>query len=430
MTGGEGSSTVRQLEDSETSPPDVDPYADDFQQCPFPTYASLRRTAPVYEVPGQGFWMVTTMALVREALRDPATFANSVHTRRRSEPPAEIVDEIAAIRGRGIPYQAALGLNDPPRHTRYRNLVTRAFMPRALRWMEPLVESAATELVAVLPDDSPVDFVEAVAWPLPVYAISRVLGLPDSWRRDIARWSDAATASLGAHMTAERWLEAERDMLDFQERIVFELDRRRTEPTDDLLSNLVRPDPEEGALTNAELVWLVRELIVAGNETTTKLLTDLVLRLHDRPEEWAHMRTDPARASSVVEEGLRLATPAQGMFRRVTAATTLGGVDLPEGAVVFLSFSSANRDEAVFTDPDAFDPGRQGVRQHVAFGQGIHACVGNVLARMETVAVLTELSRRVDRIEVVDPAGVRYTSSFFLRGIKHLPVALHPRGEG
>lgn len=407
----------------------VDPYADGFQQCPFPVYAQLRATAPVYEVPDQGFFMVTTMELVREVLRDPATFANSVHSRRRSEPPPEIVDEIAAIRAQGFPYQAALGLNDPPRHTRYRSLVTRAFMPRALQWMDPLVTSAARELVAGLPDGGTVDIVESLAWPLPVYAISRVLGLPDSWRDDIARWSEAATASLGSHVTAERWLTAERDMLDFQQRIVPELDRRRAEPTDDLLSSLVAPDPEQGALTNAELVWLVRELIVAGNETTTKLLTDLVLRLHDRSGEWALMRTDPARVGNVVEEGLRLSTPAQGMFRRVTRQVTLGGVDLPEGALVFLAFVSANRDEAIFLDPDAFDPGRPGVRQHVAFGQGIHSCVGNVLARMEATAVLRELAGRTDRLEVFEPEAVRYTSSFFLRGIKRLTVVVHPRDD-
>ena len=418
-----------QLVQDEAAPPRVDPYADDFQQCPFPVYARLRATAPVYEVPDQGFWMVTTMALVREALRDPGTYANSVHSRRRSEPPPEVVDEIEAVRARGLPYQPALGLNDPPRHTRYRNLVTRAFMPRSLQWMDPLVASAATELVAALPDEGTVDIVEAVAWPLPVYAISRILGLSDAWRQDIARWSDSATATLGAQVSAERWVEAERDMLDFQQRIVPELDRRRAEPTDDLLSNLVRPDPELGSLTNGELVWLVRELIVAGNETTTKLLTDLVLRLHDRPQEWALMRADPARAGSVVEEGLRLASPAQGMFRRVTRPTTLGGVDLPQDAVVFLAYSSANRDETVFADPDAFDPGRPGVRQHVAFGQGIHACVGNVLARMEATAVLRELAGRVDRLQVVDPDGVRYTSSFFLRGIKQLPVVVHPIGK-
>jgi cytochrome P450 len=216
-------------------------------------------------------------------------------------------------------------------------------------------------------------------------------------------------------------------MIEYQHRISAELDERRAAPRDDMLSVLVQPDPDEGAMTNAELVWFIRELMVAGNETTTKLITDMVLRLSDQPEQWHRLHADPARATVMVEEGLRLASPAQGMFRRVTQPVTLGGVPLPEGAVVFLSFISANRDEAVFESPDEFNPDRPHVRHHLSFGQGIHACLGNVLARMEATAVLRELAERVDRLEVVDPAAVRYLPSFFLRGITELPVRVYPR---
>ncbi len=410
------------------TPPRVDPYAEEFQQSPFATYAMLRVTAPVYEVPDHGFYLVTTHALVREALHDPATYANSVTSVRRTEPPPDIADEIERIRAQGFPYQPALGLSDPPRHARYRKLVQRAFIPRSLAWMDPVVTHISRELVAALPAPGTVDIVRVLAWPLPVNAICRILGLPDSWRYDIARWSDAATASLGARpLEPERWLRMERDMIDFQQTIVPELDQRRAVPRDDLLSVLVKPDPEDGALTNGELVWFVRELLVAGNETTTKLITDMVLRLSDLPEQWRRLQEDPGRAANMVEEGLRLASPVQGMFRRVTAATTLGGTPLPEGAVVFLSFISANRDEAVFQSPDDFNPDRPHVRQHLSFGQGIHSCLGNVLARMEAAAVLRELAQRVDRLEVVDPAAVRYLPTFFLRGIPELPVNVHAR---
>jgi cytochrome P450 len=409
----------------------VDPYADEFQQSPFATYAALRAGAPVYQVPGHGFYMVTTYALIREALHDPATYANSVTSARRTEPPAEIAGEIDRIRAQGFPYQPALGLSDPPRHTRYRKLVQRAFIPRALAWMDPIIAQTSRELVATLPVPGAVDIVRAVAWPLPVYAISRILGLPDSWRDDIGRWSDAATASLGAKpLEPERWLQTERDMIDYQRKISGELDQRRAAPRDDLLSSLVQPDHEEGTLTNAELVWFVRELMVAGNETTTKLITDMVLRLSDQRQPWQRLREDPGRAASMVEEGLRLASPAQGMFRRVTRPTTLGGVPLPEGAVVFLSYISANRDETVFDSPDDFNPDRPNVRRHLSFGQGIHACLGNVLARMEATAVLRELAQRVGRLEVIDPAAVRYLPTFFLRGIPELPVRVHPREDG
>ncbi len=406
---------------------DVDPYAEEFQQSPFAAYAALRAAAPVYQVPDHGFYMVTTHALVREVVRDPVTYANSVTTARRSEPPAEIAGQIAEIRAEGFAYQPALGLSDPPRHTRYRKLVQRAFIPRALAWMDPIISEASRELVGALPAPGTVDIVRALAWPVPVYAISRILGLPDSWREDIGRWSDAATASLGAQLEPERWLQTERDMIGYQRRISAELDQRRTAPRDDMLSVLVQPDPDEGALANAELVWLIRELMVAGNETTTKLITDMVLRLSDQPGQWRRLQEDPARAAVMVEEGLRLASPAQGMFRRVTRPVILGGVPLPEGAVVFVSFISANRDETVFESPDEFNPDRRHVRHHLSFGQGIHACLGNVLARMEATAVLRELAQRVDRLEVTDPAAVRYQPSFFIRGIPELAVRVHPR---
>jgi cytochrome P450 len=405
----------------------IDPYADEFQQSPFTAYAALRATTPVYQVPDHGFYLVTTHALVREVLHDPVTYANSVTSARRTEPPPEIAGQIAAIRAQGFAYQSALGLSDPPRHTRYRKIVQRAFVPRSLAWMEPIISTASRELVAALPSPGTVDIVRALAWPVPVYAISRILGLPDSWREDIGRWSDAATASLGAQLKPERWLQTEHDMIDYQHRISAELDERRAAPRDDVLSVLVQPDLDEGALSNGELVWFVRELMVAGNETTTKLITDMVLRLSDRPDQWRRLREDPARATVMVEEGLRLASPAQGMFRRVTRPVTLGGVPLPEGAVVFLSFLSANRDQTVFESPDEFNPDRRNVRQHLSFGQGIHGCLGNVLARMEATAVLRELAERVDRLEVVDPAAVRYLPSFFIRGIPELPVRVHPR---
>jgi cytochrome P450 len=170
-------------------------------------------------------------------------------------------------------------------------------------------------------------------------------------------------------------------------------------------------------LSDGELVWLIRELLVAGNETTTKLLTDLVRRLADRPQEWARIRTDPDRAALVVDESLRLAAPVQGMFRRVTRPTVLGGVALAQDTTVFVAFGSANRDAAVFPAPDRFDPERPSVRQHLSFGQGIHAWLGNMLARMEATIAVKRLAEAADDVSVVDPSAVHYTQSFMLRGI-------------
>lgn len=405
----------------------LDPYDPGFQQTPFPVYAALRRAAPVVEVPGHGWFAVTTMELVRAALRDPVTYANSGVAGRRSEPPPEVAAEVAAIRARGHPYRPALGLSDPPVHTRYRRLVNRAFTPRALSWMEPLVESAARELAAALPDGQVVDVVAAFTRPLPVWAILRVLGLSDDRRDDVARWSDAATASLGARLDPQRWLEAERDVLDFQLAMAGELDLRRAQPREDLLSALVAPVEGQEPLGDGELVWLVRELLVAGNETTARTLAEILLRLGGDPDAWRRIRAEPAWVARVVEEGLRLSSPAMGMFRRVTRDTELGGVRLPEGATVFLVYGSANRDETVFPHPDAFDTDRANAREHVAFGHGLHVCVGAGLARLEAGAALRALADSVDELRPADPATLEYLPSFSLRGLTALPVTVRRR---
>src|SRR6516165_6869992 len=206
----------------------LDPFSDDFQQCPFPALAALRRTSPVQELIEPGWYIVTTMDLVREVLTDPNRFSNQVS--RRTPPPPEIAGQVAEIRAQGYPYVPTLLLNDPPLHTRYRRLVQRAFTPRALAWMEPLVADVAEEIAGGLPEGGPTNFIEVFARPLPVWAISRVLGLPDERRHDVRRWTDAATATIGAQLPADRWPQVEEDLLDFQRAIAAELERRPDMP--------------------------------------------------------------------------------------------------------------------------------------------------------------------------------------------------------
>lgn len=413
--------------DAATEPVLVDPYSESFQQVPFPAYRRLRAQAPVYRVPGEDWYMVTTMELVRQVLRDPATYANSGPVGRRVEPPAEVAAEVSAIRAQGFAYQPALNLTDAPVHTRYRRLINRAFTPRSLAWMEPLVDLTARELADALPDGEVVDIIDVVTRPLPIFAIVRILGLPDERRNDVARWSDAATAALGAKLPNEKWLEVERDILDFQLAIAAELDERRRAPREDLLSTLVRAEPGEEPLSNRELVWLVRELLVAGNETTTRALAEIVRCLDAQPDPWRAMREDPSIIAGIVEEGVRLSSPAFGLFRRTTRDTTLGGVSVPAGTSLYLVYGSANRDDAVFDRPDDFAPERANLRDHVAFGHGIHVCVGAGLARLEATATLRALADNVDSLHLEPDAELRYIPSFVIRGILELPVRVQRR---
>ncbi|MDE3204262.1 MAG: cytochrome P450 [Acidobacteriota bacterium] len=400
----------------------VDPYSPVFQRDPFPTYDALRAQAPVYKVPGAEFHIVSSMALIREVLADPTTYANSVTRGRRTPPPPEVADEVERIRAQGVPYVPTLNGSDPPDHARMRRLVSRAFTPRALEWMDPVVTQIAVELVESLPRTGTFDLIDALARPLPIYAICRILGLPAGLRNDIARWSDAATASLAAApMDPHRWIETEEATLDYQRAILAVIAERRSTPGDDVLSLLVQPDETGETLSDAELVWFVRELLVAGNETTTKLLADLVLRMDDRPELWRLLRDQPGRAADIVEEGLRLASPVHGMFRRVSRDTVLGGVHLEKDATLFLSFLSANRDEDHFDDADALDIDRPNTRSHLSFGRGIHVCLGASLARKEATICLVELAR-VGMLRVEQGQSLEFAPTFLLRGVTGLHV--------
>ena len=408
--------------------PAVNPHEDSFYQDPFPTYSMLRAEAPVYQIPDTpGLFVVTTWPLVREALMDPGRFSNVMPHARRTSPPPEAEAQVQALRAQGYPYSPALGTNDPPQHTRYRKMVNRAFTVRSLAWMEPLVDEVADQLAAALPDDEVVDIMESVTIPLPVWAIMRILGLDDRHRDDLRRWSDSSNASLGGKLSAERWIETERDVLEYQQVICRELDDRRENPRDDLLSTLVQAEPGETPLTNAELVWLVRELIVAGNETTIRALADMILNLDAIPGVWDRLRDDEQFRRGVVEEGIRLAAPVMGLWRRATCDTELGGVTIPAESTLFLAFSSANRDEQVFAEPDTFDPMRENVRDHLAFGHGIHVCVGAGLARIEATSALRALANNVTALEVVDRDALRYGPSYGLRGLMGLPVRVRRR---
>ena len=409
--------------------PELDPFVEDFQQFPFATLALLRERAPVHAMAETGRYIVTTIELAREVLTDPARFSNQVS--RRTSPPAEVADEVAAIRSQGFGYVPTLLLNDPPAHTRYRRMVQKALTPRALAWMEPLIADVAEELASSLPDGTTIGLIETFARPLPVWAISRVLGLPDDRRDDVRRWTDAATATIGAQLAPERWAQVERDLLDYQLTIAAELERRRQEPRDDLLSMLVAsaadPGPGEQPIGIAELVSLTRELMVAGNESTLRLLADIILQLDSRPQEWDRVRADEARAHKIVEEAVRLASPSAAVFRRVVADTTLGGVPLPASSTLVVSLLSANRDESAFSDGDRFDPDRPPAQRHIAFGQGIHACIGNILARMEARHAVRALASHVSRIDIIRDEPLRYLPSLIVRGLVELPVQVRRR---
>lgn len=411
---------------------DFDPFGQATQQCPHRYYEKMRVECPVFRHEGTTFVFVTRYDEIMRVIRDTDTFSSKFGV--SSRPGDGTVDKIKDVQAEGWPQVPTLLTNDPPSHDRLRRLVSKAFTPRQVAKLEPGIVETAHRLIDGFIDAGECEFVRDFAIGLPVTTIARALNVPEDRQADFKRWSDDATVAIGALISEERRLESAKGVLEFQRYFAAELDKRLHDPQDDILTGLneARLDEEDGItggpLDMAEKLGIIQQLLVAGNETTTKLLTESMRLLAEHPLEWKKLQEDPSRAGLVVEECLRLATPTQGMFRFVTRDTEIGGVAVPKGTMVVVMFASANRDEDVFGDDvDAFDPDRANLRAQIAFGKGVHYCIGANLARLEAVNALRILSERLGTVELVDPDAIEYEPSFVLRGIKRLDLRFTAR---
>ena len=412
------------------------------QQCPHAYYAKMQREAPVFEAatPGASLYLITRYDDVVEVVRDPDTFSSEFDT--SSHMNSELARRMADLYRSegGYPPVRTMLTADPPAHTRFRRLISKAFTPKVIADLEPTIRQITSGLIDAMltesADGAALDFVEAFAVPLPVTVIAKALNVPDDRLADFKRWSDASIAGIGTNISIEERLDAEREVIEYQQYFAHQLELRKTSPQDDLLTNLLNArinrdedgfddaEVSEAPLTMAEMLSIIQQLLVAGNETTTKMLTEMMRLLGEHPAEWEALRADPARAHSVVEETLRLSTPTQGMFRVVRHDTTVAGVDIPAGSRVVVMYSAANRDPEMFDEPQSFCPERDGTTSHLAFGRGIHFCVGAALSRLEGKVVLEELARRLSSFELDAANTFEYHPSFMLRGLKRLDVRL------
>jgi cytochrome P450 len=407
-------------------------------QCPFPHYAQMREDAPVLHLEHLGLYLVTRHDLVLEVVRDLQTYSSQFGG--ASMPmSAEDRAKFAEVMAEGYPRVPTMLTADQPEHTRYRRLVAKAFSPRAIADLEPEIRRITTELVDAIVakaagGTATIEFVEEFGVPLPVRVIAKALNVPDERLADFKRWSDDSIAGIGTQISIDQRVAAERGVNEFQHYFAEQIERRRTDPQDDLLTNLLnaRVDDDDPDVTDRrpldmpEMLSIVQQLLVAGNETTTKMLTEMMRLLGEHPDQWDAVRADLDRVDRIVEETLRLSTPTQGMFRIVTRDTELGGVHLPAGSRIVIVFSSANRDESVFPHADDFDPDRDHVRDHLAFGKGIHYCLGANLSRLEGRIALQELASRIESFRLADDNAYGYFPSFMLRGLTSLTLEVTP----
>jgi cytochrome P450 len=390
---------------------------------PYPAYAELRAAGPVYDE-ANGCWLIARHADVLAVLHQPSAFSSQGGY--RSLMGGEIGPADRRGRGSAVGLDQAIGArvliaSDPPTHTDLRRMVSRPFTRRAIESWAPRVAALADELVGAFvakAADGAVDLVDELAVPLPVTVIAEILGIPVERRDDFRRWSDALVGSLGADADLDIARSEIAEMVTF---FIEVTEQRRSDPGDDLISAIAGPDDDGDHLEPFEVVMFCVLLLVAGNETTTNLLGNLVEALWDHPDQAQLLNDDPTAIRAAVEEGLRYCGPIQGLARRTTSPVVVGDVEIPADHDVLVLFAAANRDGAVFDDAERFDLWRD-TRDQVALGHGIHYCLGAHLARTETAEALRALRDRGVRLEP-EGAPVR-TGSAILRGFSSLPVSV------
>ncbi|UVS80913.1 Cytochrome P450 [Actinokineospora sp. UTMC 2448] len=389
-----------------------------FVQDPHSLYRELREAAPVRRVVlpgGLRGWLVTRYADVRAALADPTLSKDFAGV-------GELVERHAE-EGAANAFAAELAAHmlntDPPDHTRLRKLVNRAFTVRGVEGLRPRILEITRELLDAMesgPDE--VDLLSAFAFPLPMTVICEVLGVPDDDRDDFRRWSSVLLSAAGP----EEMGAAAQAMLQYLLNLIA---TKRANPGEDLLTALCHATEDNDRLSEPELVSMAFLLLVAGHETTVNLIGNGTLGLLRHPSELAALQADPALLPGAIEEFLRYDGPVNiATLRYTTTPLTLDEVTIPEGEFVFLSLSAANRDPARFPDAETLSV-RRAPSAHLAFGHGIHYCVGAPLARMEGEVALGELLRRFPNLTLAaDPGDLRYRTSPILRGLEELPVRL------
>ncbi|GAA4136935.1 cytochrome P450 [Actinomadura keratinilytica] len=388
-------------------PPAYSPFDYAVHEDPYPTYARLREEAPLYRNDELGFWALSRHADVAAAFRDHVTFssANGVSLEPSAwGPQAHRTMSFLAL--------------DPPRHTRMRALVSKGFTPRRVRELEGRIRELTRRHLEPALAAREFDFVADFAGLLPMDVISEMMGVPEADRAEVRRLADTVVhREEGLNDVPPAGMEAALELVGYYEGMLAERRRRRT---GDLTSALLDAQIDGDRLDDREIIAFLFLMVVAGNETTTKLLANAVYWAWRNPAELAKPFGDPARVPEWVEETLRYDTSSQMLARTVTRDTVWHGRRVPAGDRMLLLVGSANRDPRVFPDPDAYRIGRD-TSQLVSFGGGRHYCLGANLARLEARVALTELVRRVRGYEV-DEARAERVHSVNVRGFASLPV--------
>ena len=408
--------------------------------CPYPIFSALRDESPIHFSDKLGTWVCTKYEDIMEILHDTDRFSSLMPTGPRDGRSgfATAMEELAADPSMAEYFQkflanaanAAVLLNaDPPEHRRQRKAVNRAFRPTRLRGMEPMIEEVTSELIQEIVDKGESEFVSEFAVGLPMTIIAVALGVETDDLATFKRWSDDLVMPVGnPDPTTEKVRDYLISLSEFNEFFGNLLQLRRQDPHEDIISDVATAEVNDEMLNEAEMLSMLQQFLVAGNETTTKLLTNLMHHLAEEDGLEERLRDDPSLIDNFIEEGLRFEAPVGGLFRMAKEDTMVGETQLREGDHIWLIFAAANRDPDMFSQPDTFSVDRENARDHLAFGHGEHFCIGAMLARLEARIAVEQILERLQNIRLIDGRNnFEYEDTFVLRGLKELHIAFDAR---
>jgi cytochrome P450 len=397
------------------------PLSHEQSQNPFSVYKQVRDEQPVFFSPLYQMWIVSRHKDVSQVLKDTDTFSSiGIITVNRDNLPPEVVSELE----KGYPQIPGMTDNDPPHHERIRSLVGKAFSQRIVTAMEPHIRSIANGMLDVFYADGKADILEEYAFTFPLIVIADVLGVDRDHLASLKQWSDDWVALLAAPLTLEQQLECARGFVAFQHFYYDLIEEKRKNPKQDLISHMIhaRQDGWE-PLTTLEMVNVCMSATWAGHQTVTSNICNMLYTILSDEALKAKVSTDRTHLEKVLEETLRIQSPLQSMMRFTKKEANIAGVTIPAGSPVQVLFGSANHDETVFKCPMDFNPERDDlVSKHMAFGKGIHYCLGSQLARLEGIVAIEVLLSRCKNLRLQEDFSIEYLPNFLYRAMKSLDV--------
>lgn len=386
----------------------------------------LREEAPVHRDPVSGIYFISRYEDVVKMAMDHRTFSSRMLTANRSLAATDD-PEIIEVLESGYPQVDTMLTQDPPLQRRYRKFVDGAFSPASLKSLEPFIAQTATSLVDGFIDKGRCEFLEDFGVPLPLRVIVNQLGAPASDMELFRKWTRAFVGNLSRQLDRDGLLKAARDMVEFQHYFVDRMNERRADPREDILSKVVNASIDgEEPLTDAECLSMISQILVAGNETTSASLTEGIWLLIRNPDQYELLRQDPSpeMITRLVEEVLRISSPSSNMFRRTTREVDMHGVTIPKDAMLFARFASANQDGDRFPAPEKFNLMRDNLKEQVAFGRGVHHCLGAALSRREMNIGFRVVLERLENFRLAAGAAEpEFSANALLHGLTGLDLA-------